>query len=103
MVRRLAFAAACVAFLVLSAAPSVAEPQFATADEAKALLEKAVAAVKDDKAKALEMFQTGDGGFKDKDLYVWCANASDGIMTAHPTNKGKDLRDKASRALGSTK
>jgi hypothetical protein len=35
----------------------------------------------------------GEGGFKDRDLYVWCANASDGILTAHPTNKGKELRD----------
>ena len=38
------------------------------------------------------MFATGEGSFKDKDLYVWCANASDGILTVHPTNKGKDLR-----------
>ena len=30
------------------------------------------------------LFNTGEGGFKDRDLYVWCANASDGIMTAHP-------------------
>jgi hypothetical protein len=59
------------------------------ADEAKALLEKAVAAVKEDKAKAFEMFATGDSGFKPKDLYVWCANALDGILTVHPTNKGK--------------
>jgi signal transduction histidine kinase len=39
------------------------------------------------------MFNKGEGGFKDRDLYVWCANASDGILTAHPTNKGKELRD----------
>jgi cache domain-containing protein len=44
-------------------------------------------------AQALEMFNKGEGGFKDRDLYVWCANASDGILTAHPTNKGKELRD----------
>lgn len=93
MVRRLAFAAACVAVLVLSAAPSVPESQFATADEAKALLEKAIAALKEDETKALGMFATGEGGFKSKDVYVWCANASDGILTVHPTNKGKELRD----------
>ena len=57
------------------------------------MLEKAVVAVKEDKAKALDMFNKGDGGFKDRDLYVWCANASDGIVTAHPTLKGKQLRD----------
>ncbi len=57
------------------------------------MLEKAVAAVKEDKAKALDMFNKGEGGFKDRDLYVWCANASDGIVTAHPVLKGKQLRD----------
>ena len=87
MLRKAVFAV--VAVLILSAAPTLAETQFATPEEAKSLLEKAVAAVKEDKAKAFEMFATGDGGFKDKDLYVWCANASDGILTVHPTNKGK--------------
>ena len=49
-----------------------------TADEAKAMLMKAVAAVKADKAKALDMFNKGEGGFLDRDLYVFCANVSDG-------------------------
>jgi len=58
------------------------------------MLEKAVAAVKQDKAKALDMFNKGEGGFKDRDLYVFCANASDGIMTAHPYGyKSKQLRE----------
>ena len=57
------------------------------------MLDKAVTAMKENKEKALEMFNKGEGGFKDRDLYVWCANASDGIVTAHPTNKGKELRD----------
>ena len=57
---------------------------YGTSEEAKAMLEKAVAAMKQDKAKALDMFSKGEGGFKDRDLYVFCANASDGIMTAHP-------------------
>jgi len=39
------------------------------------------------------MFNKGEGGFKDRDLYVSCANASDGIITAHPYLKGKELRD----------
>jgi hypothetical protein len=67
--------------------------QYGTAEEAKAMLEKAVAAVKENKAKALDMFNKGEGGFKDRDLYVYCANASDGIFTAHPTLKGKQLRE----------
>jgi hypothetical protein len=79
--------------LVLSKAGSVAASEFATAEEAKAMLERAVAAVKEDKAKALDMFNNGEGGFKDRGLYVWCANASDGIITAQPyMNKGKQLQ-----------
>ena len=57
------------------------------------MLNKAVAAVQENKAKALDMFNKGEGGFKDRDLYVFCANASDSILTAHPTMKGKQLRD----------
>jgi len=79
---------------VLSTTASVWAADFGTAEEAKAMLERAVAAVKEDKAKALDMFNNGEGGFKDRDLYVWCANASDGIVTAQPyMNKGKQLRD----------
>jgi len=50
------------------------------------MLNKAVAAVQEDKAKALDMFNKGEGGFKDRDLYVFCANASDGIVTATRAN-----------------
>ena len=68
--------------------------QFGSEQEARTMLEKAVAAVKADKTKALELFNKGEGGFKDRDLYVWCANASDGIVTAQPyMNRGKQLRD----------
>ena len=81
------------AVLVLFTAVSAPAAQFGTAEEAKAMLDRAVAAVTQDKTKALEMFNKGEGGFKDRDLYVACANASDGIVTAHPTMKGKQLRD----------
>ena len=93
MPRHLAFLIACAAALAMFRPASGAETQFATADQAKAMLEKAVTVMKQDEAKALEMFATGEGGFKEKDLYVFCANAADGILTVHPTNKGKDLRD----------
>ena len=56
------------------------------------MLEGAVAAVKKDKAKALDMFNKGDGGFRGRDLYVFCANVSDGALTAHPTNRARTLR-----------
>jgi hypothetical protein len=37
--------------------------EFGTADQAKGMLTKAVAAVKADKTKALDMFNKGEGGF----------------------------------------
>ena len=76
--------------------------EYGTADEAKAMLEKAVAALKKDKAKALEMFTKGEGGFKDRDLYPYCGG-TDGNFTAHPTLVGKslkELKDKAGKAFG---
>ena len=82
-----------IALLSVALEPTRAA-EYGSADEAKAMLERAVAAVKEDKAKALDMFNKGEGGFKDRDLYVFCANTSDGILTAHPYGqKGKLLQD----------
>jgi signal transduction histidine kinase len=76
--------------------------EFGTAPEAKAMLEKAVAALKADKAAALAKFSKGEGGFKDRDLYPFCGGP-DGMFTAHPTLVGKslkDLKDKTGKPLG---
>ena len=95
MTRKLAFAIGLSAVVALSLPVSVlsAQAQYGTEQEAKAMLEKAVVALKADKAKALETFNKGEGGFKDRDLYVWCANVSDGVLTAHPYLKGELLQD----------
>src|SRR5262245_3160890 len=94
MTRKLVFVVGYAVILVSSTLTLVAAADFGTPEEAKAMLERAVTAVKEDKAKALDMFNNGQGGFKDRDLYVWCANASDGIITAQPyMNRGKQLRD----------
>jgi signal transduction histidine kinase len=81
-----------------------AQSQSGTAAEAKAMLEKAVAAVKADKAKAIGMFNNGEGGFKDRDLYPFCFNISDGIaVAAPPAVRGKDVRtlkDPSGKAYG---
>jgi hypothetical protein len=84
---------------VLAAAFTLSAPVFAQQDplgsatEAKAMLEKAVFAVKADKAKALEMFNNGEGGFKDRDLYPFCFNIGNGIVTSGPPAVlGKDIR-----------
>src|SRR5689334_23164481 len=95
MTRRLAFVVAAAALATL--APdriAAAQAQYGSQREARAMLQRAVVALKKDKAKALAMFNTGEGGFRDRDLYVFCANASDGILTAHPYGqKGKLLQD----------
>ena len=81
MFRNIAFAAIYVAVLVFLTAALARSADYGTAEEARATLDKAVAAVKADKAKALDMFNKGEGGLKDRDLYVFCANASDSVMT----------------------
>ena len=65
---------------------------YGTAAEAKAMLERAVVALKADKAKALADFSAGTGGFKEKDLYVYCGGP-DGMFTAHPTLMGTSLKN----------
>ncbi|MGC2200572.1 MAG: cache domain-containing protein [Stellaceae bacterium] len=78
--------------------------QSGTADEAKALLARAAAAVKADKASALAKFDNQNGGFKDRDLYVFCFDRRSGIVLAGPpTVKGKDqrtLRDPTGKMFG---
>jgi hypothetical protein len=60
-----------------------------SADSAKAMLMNAVAAVKADKAKALDAFNKGEGGFRDGDLYVFCVTTSDGkfVATGNPNSR----------------
>ena len=80
---------------VAAAALTLSTSAFAqgTAAEAKAMLEKAVAAVKADKAKAIASFNNGTDGFKDRDLYPFCFNISDGVTQAAPPSvRGKDVR-----------
>jgi signal transduction histidine kinase len=72
------------AVLTLSTAAFAQQAQFASAAEAKAMLEKAIAAVKADKMKALDMFDKGEGGFMDRDIFPFCFNHSDGKVVATP-------------------
>ena len=64
--RTFAFGAALLAAVTASTLATAQTAAFGTATEAKAMLEKAVAAVKADKAKAIAMFNKGEGGFKDR-------------------------------------
>ena len=69
------------------------------------MLEKAVAAVKADQTKALAMFNNGEGGFKDRDLYPFCFESGNGTVAATPVKNliGTDVRalkDKAGKPFG---
>src|SRR5579864_8098622 len=108
MVRTFMIAAASAAILTLSPTLYGQQPDHGTAAQAKAMLLKAEAAVKADKANALDMFNKGEGGFLDRDLYVFCSNVSDGKLLAdgNPNAKrliGTDeriLKDSTGKALG---
>ena len=63
MLRNLAFVVAYAVIQVLLSTATVWATDVCTAEEAKALLERAVAAVKEDKAKALDTFNKGESGF----------------------------------------
>jgi hypothetical protein len=78
--------------LTLSAAAFA--QQGGTAQEAQAMLNKAVAAVKADQGVAMAMFIKGEGGFLDRDLYPFCFRIADGKTLASPkaVPAGTDVR-----------
>ena len=105
MFRSLTIGAVSVAFLTMVVSAFAQQAQYGTAAEAKAMLEKAVAAVKADKAKAIEMFNKGEGGFKDRDLQPFCFNISNGKVIAATVasvlnTDVKALKDKTGKVFG---
>jgi len=85
---------AMAAAVVLAGAAIVSAQSFGTAAEARAMLDKAAAALKANETEALAKFNDKDGGFRDRDLYVFCYNMADGKFTAHPNAAltGTDVR-----------
>lgn len=104
MTRRLKFAALSAVALTLSTAAFAQQSQFGAAKEAKAMLENAVAAVKANKDTALVMFNNGEGGFKDRDLYPFCFNLGDGKFVAGIQRllgtDARDLKDPTGKVFG---
>jgi hypothetical protein len=89
-----AYALAFVAGAALFATAALA---LGTAADAKAMLEKTVAAIKADKAKTLDQINAGESGFLQGDIYPFCFNLSDGknVAIANPNAKqliGRDVR-----------
>jgi Single Cache domain 2 len=101
MVRSFVIAAISAAALAISTAAIAAD--FGTADEAKAMLEKVVAAMKADAPKTIAQINKGEGGFKDRDLYPVCS--LDGKIVANPDASRigmmrKDIKDATGKAFG---
>ena len=91
-----------VAAVLMVAAGVASAAEFGSREQAKAMLERAIAVLKADKERALDLFTSGDGGFIDRDLYVFCGGP-DGMLTAHPYFMGINLKmfkDKTGMAVG---
>jgi signal transduction histidine kinase len=67
----------------------------AQAVKARAMLDRAVAAVQANEQAALESFTKGTNGFADGDLYPFCARARSGWVVAHPSRLGENLANVA--------
>jgi len=77
--------------------------EYGTAEEAKTMLDRAIAVIKADKPGAIAMFNHNDSRFRDRDLFVFCFNGQDGKFTAHEAMVAQDvrtLRDKTGRPFG---
>lgn len=103
--RKAAFIAAIVSapLLFTASIASAQQQSLGNAAEAKAMLQKAKDEVKKDKAGAIDKFNKGSDGFKDRDLYVFCFETGTGKVVAHPTLKGTDIRalkDKTGASIG---
>ena len=74
---------------VFATRASFSATEFGTAAEAKAMLERAVAALKTSETAAITAFNRNDAQFRDRDLFVFCFNGSDGTLTAHEALVGR--------------
>jgi hypothetical protein len=84
-----------VALMLVSKITCANAQQFGTAEETRAMLDRAISALKTDEDKALTEFNDpNDKQFHDRDLYVVCFNVSDGKITAYlgPALLGVDIR-----------
>jgi len=70
-----------------------------TAADAKAMLEKTVAAIKADKAKTLDQINKDEDGFLVGDIYPFCFNLSDGLLVANANLNVKQLLGKDVRTF----
>lgn len=86
---------ACVSLLSLAFAgyASAAAPEYGTLAEAKAMLTRAVAAMKTNQLDAIARFNHNDPEFRDRDLFVFCFDGGNGKFTAHEALVTYDVRE----------
>jgi signal transduction histidine kinase len=88
--------AACTLAAAVLSAPAVANTEFATKDEAVAMVKKGVAYIKGNgKDKGYAEISNKQGQFKDRDLYL-VVYALDGTVLAHGSNEkliGRNIID----------
>jgi signal transduction histidine kinase len=100
----MSFKASTPAILILCLAAATAfAAERATPEQARAMLDRAVADVKADEDGALAKFNAAEGDYRQDDLYVFCFDANGGEFTAHPALMGqnvKDIKDVNDKALG---
>lgn len=81
--------------LMLTASLGVTASEMGSPDEAKAMSQKAAALVNEQGDGAFAVFAAKEGGFLEKDLYVFCMDL-EGNMLSHavkPELVGKNLKD----------
>ena len=92
-----------LAISALAGLTPAASAEFGNAEEARAILVRAIDELKADKLGAIARFNQNDPRFRDRDLFVFCFNKSDGTITAHEAMVSWDvrtLRDAAGNAFG---
>ena len=89
-------ASACAAVILAGSAACLAEPQLASPADGKAMLERAITALKANEAAALKAFNDEKNKeFRDRDLYVYCFSLPDGNFTAYqsPVLVGTNIKE----------
>jgi hypothetical protein len=85
-----------VLWALLGSVAALAAEQFAMADDPRAMLDRAIAALKANEVAALKAFNDEkDKNFHDRDLYIFCFSLPDGNFTAYqsPVMLGTNVRE----------
>jgi hypothetical protein len=92
----LSLAVICAGLLVAWGMPSFADNKLASPADGKAMLERAIAALRADEPAALKAFNDEKNkDFRDRDLYVFCFSLPAGNITAYqsPVMLGTNVKD----------